>query len=55
MPCRTSRDSVCPNFVVKRKLPMSAAISSFSARVLTLMLVSACARSAAAAWVKWTM
>ena len=55
MPCRTSRDSVWPNFVVNRKPPINAEISSFSARVATLMLVSAWARSAAAAWVKWTM
>ena len=33
---------------------MAAAIASFSARLATLMLVRACARSSAAAWVKWT-
>ncbi len=34
---------------------MAAAIASFSARVDMLTLISACARSSAAAWVKCTM
>ena len=55
IPCRTSRDSVRPNPAVNRKSPMASAIASFSARVQTLMLISAWARSSAAAWVKWTM
>jgi hypothetical protein len=55
MPCRTSRDSARPKPAVKRKLPIAAAIASFSARVHMLMLINACARSSAAAWVKWTM
>ena len=33
---------------------MRSAIASFSARVHTLTLISACARSSAAAWVKCT-
>ena len=33
---------------------MASAMASRSARVATWMLVSACARSSAAAWVKWT-
>ena len=41
--------------MVKRKLPISSAIASFSSRVHMLMLISACARSTAAAWVKCTM
>jgi hypothetical protein len=32
MPCRTSRDSVLPKPAVNRKLPISSAIASFSAR-----------------------
>ena len=43
-----------PNPAVNRKSPISSAIASFSARVQTLMLISACARSSAAAWVKCT-
>jgi hypothetical protein len=43
-----------PNPAVNRKLPISAAIRSFSSRVQTLMLMSDCARSSAEAWVKWT-
>jgi hypothetical protein len=35
-------------------LPIVAAIASFSARVATFTLISACARSSAAACVKWT-
>ena len=54
MPCRTSRDSVLPKPAVNRKLPISSAIASFSARVQTLMLISAWACSSAAAWVKCT-
>ena len=54
MPCRTSRDRVLPNPAVNRKSPISAAISSFSARVHTFTLISACACSSAAAWVKCT-
>ena len=54
MPCRTSRDSVRPKPAVNRKLPIGSAIASFSARVQTLMLISACACSIAAAWVKCT-
>ncbi len=54
MPCRTSRESVLPNPVVKRKSPIAAAIASFSSRVETLTLISAWARSSAAAWVKCT-
>ena len=55
IPCRTSRDSVLPNPAVNRNRPIASAIMSFSARVDTLMLISACARSSAAAWVKCTM
>ena len=54
MPCRTSRDRVLPKPAVNRKLPISSAIASFSARLQTLMLISACACSMAAAWVKYT-
>ena len=54
MPCRTSRDRVRPNPAVNRKLPIASAMASFSARVETLMLISACACSIAAAWVKCT-
>ncbi len=55
MPCRTSRDRVLPNPAENRKLPISSAMASFSARVQTLMLISAWACSIAAAWVKCTM
>ncbi len=55
MPCRTKRERFRPNLVVKRKLPISLAISSFSAREHMLMLISAWARSTACAWVKCTM
>ena len=54
IPCRTSRDSVLPNPAENRNPPIRAAISSFSARVQTLIDISACARSSAAAWVKCT-
>ena len=54
MPCRTSRDRVFPNPAVNRKPPISAAISSFSAREQTFTLISAWACSSAAAWVKCT-
>ena len=54
MPCLTSRDSVLPKPAVNLKLPISSAMASFSARVQTLMLISACACSTAAAWVKCT-
>ena len=54
IPCRTKRDRFLPKPVVNRKSPISAAIASFSARVDTLTLISACARSTAAAWVKCT-
>ena len=54
MPCRTSRDSVLPKPAVNRKWPIVSAMASFSARVHTLMLISACACSSAAAWVKCT-
>ena len=54
MPWRTRRDSVLPKPAVNRNPPISSAIASFSARVQTLMLISACARSSAAAWVKCT-
>ena len=54
MPCRTRRDRVLPNPAVNRKPPIASAMASFSARVETLMLVSACACSIAAAWVKCT-
>ncbi|CAM5409178.1 hypothetical protein SNARM312S_08377 [Streptomyces narbonensis] len=55
MPWRTYRERFCPNLVVKRKLPISSAILSFSSRVHMLMLMSDCARSTACACVKWTM
>jgi hypothetical protein len=55
MPWRTSRDSCLPNPAAKRKPPIISAIASFSARVHTLMLISAWACSMAAACVKWTM
>ncbi len=54
MPWRTSRDSVLPKPEVNRKSPIASAIMSFSARVQTLTLISAWARSSAAAWVKCT-
>ena len=53
-PCLTSRDRVLPKPGLNRNPPISSAIRSFSSRVQTLMLVSACARSSAAAWVKCT-
>jgi hypothetical protein len=43
-----------PNPAVNLKSPISSAMASFSARVHTLMLISACACSTAAALVKWT-
>jgi len=55
IPCLTSRDSVLPNPAVNLNLPIMSAMASFSARLQTLMLVSACAWSMAAAWVKCTM
>jgi hypothetical protein len=55
MPCRTYRERFRPNLVVKRKLPISSAMRSFSSRVHMLMLISACARSTAWACVKCTM
>ena len=54
MPCRTSRDRVLPNPAEKRKSPIRSAMASFSARLHTLTLISACACSRAAAWVKCT-
>ena len=54
IPWRTSRDSVLPNPAENRKPPISAAIWSFSARVHTLIDISDCARSSAAACVKCT-
>ncbi len=55
MPCLTSRDSVLPKPGANRKPPISSAIASFSARLQTFTLISACACSIAAAWVKCTM
>ncbi len=55
MPCRTSRDSVRPKPGENRKSAITSAISSRSARVATVRLDSAWARSSAAAWVKCTM
>ena len=55
IPCRTSRSSVLPNFVVNRNRPISSLIRAFSSLEQTLMLISAWARSIAAAWVKCTM
>jgi hypothetical protein len=40
--------------LVKRKSPISSAIRSFSSRVQTLTLISACGLLDAAAWVKCT-
>ena len=54
MPWRTSRDRARPKPVVNRKWPIMAEMASFSAFVAMLMLISACARSIAAAWVKCT-
>jgi len=54
MPCRTSRDKVLPKPAANRKSPIKSAMASFSARVQTLMLISACACSRAAACVKCT-
>ena len=54
MPCRTRRDSVLPKPAVNRKAPRWAAISSRCSREATVVLMSACARSSAAAWVKCT-
>ena len=49
-----SRDSVLPKAEENRKSPSASAMMSRSARVATLMLVSAWARSSAESWVKWT-
>ncbi len=54
MPCRTSRDSVVPKAEENRNPPIRSAIAAFSSLVHTLTLISACARSSAEAWVKWT-
>ena len=54
MPCRTSRDRVLPKPAENRKSPIRSAMASFSARLHTLTLISACACSSAAAWVKCT-
>ena len=54
MPCFTNLDRVFPNPGLNLKPAIISAIRSFSSRVQTLMLVSACARSRAAAWVKCT-
>jgi hypothetical protein len=43
-----------PNAEEKRKAPMCAAMAAFSSLVHTLTLISAWARSSAAAWVKCT-
>ena len=55
MPCRTSRDSVRPNPGENRKSAITSAIWSRSARLATVKLDNACARSSADAWVKCTM
>jgi hypothetical protein len=47
MPWRTNLASVLPNPAAKRNPPTSSAISSFSARVSRLTLISDCARSTA--------
>ena len=54
MPLRMSRDSVLPKPAVKRKPPIASAIASRSSRVQSFAEISACARSSAEAWVKWT-
>ncbi len=54
MPCRTSLDSALPNPAANRKSPIRSAMASFSARLQTFTLISACACSSAAAWVKCT-
>ena len=54
IPWRTSRLRVRPKPAEKRNPPIASAISSRSARVATVTDISACARSRAAAWVKWT-
>ena len=54
MPWRTSRESVLPKPAENRKSPISSAMASFSALVVTLMLISVCARSMAAACEKCT-
>ena len=54
MPWRTSRESVLPNPAVNRNAPISSAIASLSSLLVTLTLISACARSTADAWVKCT-
>ena len=54
MPWRTSRDSVVPKAEEKRNPPIMSAIAAFSSLLHTLTLISACARSRAEAWVKWT-
>ncbi len=54
MPCRTSRESVVPKALENRNPPIRSAILAFSSLVQTFTLISACARSSAAAWVKCT-
>lgn len=54
IPCRTKRERLRPNLVVKRKFPISSAMASFSAFEHMLMLISDCARSTASFWVKCT-
>ncbi len=54
MPWRTSRESVRPNPAVKRNAPIRSAMACLSSLLVTLMLISACARSTAEACVKWT-
>lgn len=54
IPCLTSRDRVFPNPVENLNRPVISAIASFSALLQTLTLISACAWSVAAAWVKCT-
>jgi hypothetical protein len=54
MPWRTKRDSDRPNPGPNRNSPIDSPIASFSARVHTLTLIRAWARSTADCWVKWT-
>ena len=54
IPCRTRRDTTLPKPALKRKSPISAAIASFSSRLLILRLVSDWACSTAAARLEWT-
>ena len=54
MPCRTSRDRVLPKPAEQEVAVHAGDQQPFSARLQTFTLISACACSSAAAWVKCT-